>query len=79
MQLSYDQIKALQKQTAYELHVSDPAPILQALNLDFSLLAMIAINSKSALKIMPQRISPFAKGYGSLKILAPIKTVLLKT
>lgn len=35
MQLSYDQIKALQKQTADELHVSDPAPILQALNLDF--------------------------------------------
>jgi len=35
MKLSYDQIKALQKQTADELHVSDPAPILQALNLDF--------------------------------------------
>lgn len=35
MQLSYDQIKALQKQTADELHVSDPAPILQALNIDF--------------------------------------------
>lgn len=35
MQLSYDQIKALQKQTADELHVSDPEPILQALNIDF--------------------------------------------
>jgi len=35
MKLSYDQIKALQKQTADELHVSDPAPILQALNLDY--------------------------------------------
>lgn len=35
MQLSYDQIKALQKQTADELHVSDPKPILQALNLDY--------------------------------------------
>ncbi|WP_041963757.1 toprim domain-containing protein [Sulfurospirillum cavolei] len=35
MQLSYDQIKALQKQTADELHVSDPEKILQVLNIDF--------------------------------------------
>lgn len=50
MQLSYDQIKALQKQTADELHVSDPAPILQALNLDFQPVG----NDSYKLKVRPE-------------------------
>jgi len=50
MKLSYDQIKALQKQTADELHVSDPAPILQALNLDFQPVG----NDSYKLKVRPE-------------------------
>ena len=50
MQLSYDQIKAFQKQTADELHVSDPAPILQALNLDFQPVG----NDSYKLKVRPE-------------------------
>ena len=50
MQLSYDQIKALQKQTADELHVSDPAPILQALNLEFQPVG----NNSYKLKVRPE-------------------------
>ena len=50
MKLSYDQIKALQKQTADELHVSDPAPILQALNLDFQPIG----NDSYKLKVRPE-------------------------
>ena len=50
MQLSYDQIKALQKQTADELHVSDPAPILQALNIDFQPVG----NDSYKLKVRPE-------------------------
>ena len=50
MQLSYDQIKALQKQTADELHVSDPALILQALNLDFQPVG----NDSYKLKVRPE-------------------------
>lgn len=50
MQLSYDQIKTLQKQTANELHVSDPAPILQALNLDFQPVG----NDSYKLKVRPE-------------------------
>lgn len=50
MRLSYDQIKALQKQTADELHVSDPAPILQALNLDYKPIR----NDSYKFKVRPQ-------------------------
>lgn len=50
MQLSYDQIKALQKQTADELHVSDPSPILKALNLDFQPVG----NDSYKLKVRPE-------------------------
>ncbi|MDD2384577.1 MAG: toprim domain-containing protein [Sulfurospirillaceae bacterium] len=50
MQLSYDQIKALQKQTADELHVNDPTPILQALNLDFKPVG----NDSYKLKVRPE-------------------------
>ncbi|WNY99951.1 toprim domain-containing protein [Sulfurospirillum sp. 'SP'] len=50
MQLSYDQIKALQKQTSDELHVSDPAPILQALNIDFQPVG----NDSYKLKVRPE-------------------------
>lgn len=50
MQLSYDQIKALQKQTADELHVNDPAPVLQALNIDFQPVG----NDSYKLKVRPE-------------------------